>query len=337
MLCLGLETSCDDTGVALVRGGALVDSLLSSQADAHAIFGGVVPELASREHGRRLGPMLDALLERNNLLLRDLDLIAVTRGPGLLGSLLAGAAFAKGLALALEKPLIGVNHLHAHLLAAGLEQELVFPALGLVISGGHTEIYLLESPERFIRLGRALDDAVGEAFDKAGKAIGLPYPAGRQIDELATRGNPKTFAFPLAYVHNENLDFSFSGLKTAAVNCGVNLKPEQYPDFCASLNRAVAATLCRKAQRAFAAHPYARALYAAGGVAANSLVRARLQKLMDKSKKRLIMPSIPLCMDNAAMIAYAGSLLYDAGYEHGLELEAIPRGRKIPDDMRKRR
>lgn len=335
MLCLGIETSCDDTGVALVENGRVRDSLLASQANAHAIFGGVVPELASREHSRCLALMFDALLKRNMIEAKSIDVIAVTRGPGLLGSLLAGIAFAKGLALAFEKPLLGINHLHAHLLGAGIDRKLIFPALGLVISGGHTEIYRMESPERFIRLGRTLDDAAGEAFDKVGKFIGMPYPAGKEMDELAQRGDPFAFQFPLAYTRNENLDFSFSGLKTAAINLAkiMDKGADTLANFCAALNKAVADSLSIKIERALKTQQDINALYIAGGVAANSHIRRRFEQLSQRENLELLIPALPLCMDNAAMVAYTGHILAEAGFYHGLELEAVPRGRKIPDDL----
>lgn len=338
MLCLGIESSCDDTGLALVNDNKIISSLLASQADCHAIFGGVVPELASREHNRWLGPLLDALLTEAGLALADIEAIAVARGPGLLGSLLSGIAFAKGLALSLDLPLIGVNHLHAHLLAAGLGQDLIFPGLGLVISGGHTELYRMESPSEFKRLGRSLDDAAGEAFDKIGKAIGLSYPAGKIIDELAQAGDPSVHKLPLAYTHNENLDFSFSGLKTAALKLAAEIglledNCKARKDFCAALNSAIADTLCLKLERGLEAQPDIKAIYVAGGVAANSLVRSKIQALAKSRQIRLLMPDLPLCMDNGAMIAFAGALLRQAGYSHGLDLEATPRGRPIPDDM----
>lgn len=292
-----------------------------------------MPELASREHGRWLGPLFDALLTEAGIEAADLDCIAVARGPGLLGSLLCGTAFAKGLALALSRPLLGINHLHAHLLAAGLAQELVFPALGLVISGGHTEIYRIESPSRFMRLGRTLDDAAGETFDKVGKGLGLRYPAGREIDNLARTGNAAAFPLPLPYTHNDNLDFSFSGLKTAALNYSRELKPDQIGDLCAALNEAVAETLLVKVNRALEGNRDLNALYLAGGVAANSLIRKRMEDLMQRRNGRLLVPPVRLCMDNGAMIAYTGYLLAKSGYHHRLDLEAIPRGRKIPDDM----
>lgn len=339
MLCLGIESSCDDTGLAITCDGRLVDSILASQAPIHAIFGGVVPELASREHGRWLGPLFDALLKRNNITPTDLDLIAVTRGPGLLGSLLAGCAFAKGLALTLERPLIGVNHLHAHLLATGLDQNMAFPAIGMVVSGGHSEIYRMESPLNLVRMGRALDDAAGEVFDKVGNCLGLAYPAGRQLDNLAQNGRPIPGALPLPYIKNDNLDFSFSGLKTAAIELAKKLNleknQEKLNDFCATLNFAIARTLAIKAERALSNYPEISVLCLAGGVAANRALRQELANLMERRNGRLIAASPQFCMDNAAMIAYSGWLLAKAGFFHDLDCEAIPRGRKIPEDMRK--
>ena len=337
MLCLGIESSCDDTGLALVADGRVAGAALASQTDAHAIFGGVVPELASREHYRLIGPLFDILLERAGARPEDIDLVAVTRGPGLLGSLLVGVAFAKSLALGLGRPLLGINHLHAHLLSAGLDCGLEFPALGLIISGGHTELCLLEAPDKIRRLGRTLDDAAGEVLDKAGNFCGLSYPAGRQIDDLACRGQPGRLKLPVPYLKNENLDFSFSGLKTAAINCAreLALGPEspELPDFCLALNTAVADALCAKTGRALAMHPEIRTLYVAGGVAANSLIRSRLEGLMAERGGRAIAPPPQLCMDNGAMVAYAGWLLGSLGYTHRLDVEAVPRGRPMPEDM----
>jgi len=215
VLVLGVETSCDETGVALVRDGLLVAEALASQTDIHAVFGGVVPEIASREHQRMLPVLFRDLLGRVGATPQDINAIAVARGPGLLGSLLVGLSFAKGLCLATNATLIGVNHLHAHLLAAGLEQEMHFPALGLLVSGGHTHIYRIDSPTAFSLLGRTLDDAAGEAFDKVAKLLNLPYPGGRYLDDLSQGVEPDHKLFPLAYTHNDNLDFSFSGLKTS--------------------------------------------------------------------------------------------------------------------------
>lgn len=344
MICLGIETSCDETALALTRQGRLLAAVLASQIDLHAIFGGVVPELASREHQRFIGPLFDELLRRAQICPQDIDLIAVTRGPGLLGSLLIGTAFAKGLALSLGKPIIGVNHLHAHLLAAGLDpnrdQRLEFPALGLVVSGGHTEIYRMDSPWQFSRLGRTLDDAAGETFDKVGHALGLPYPAGRALNELAQKALSPIASLPRPYIDNDNLDFSFSGLKTAAINLahefGISAtvkEQNKLASFSLAFNEAIACTLREKTKRALNRHPDISTLYLAGGVAANSIIRAELTDLMRNRKGSMFAPDLSLCGDNAAMIAYAGWLLHKHGMRHNLDFEAIPRGRPIPDDF----
>lgn len=343
MLCLGIETSCDETALALVENGRLTASILSSQADVHALFGGVVPELASREHARLIGPLYDAL----GLEGRAPDVVAFARGPGLLGSLLVGAGFAKALALGFGARIIGINHLHAHLLAAGLEEPLRFPALGLLVSGGHTHIYRIESPQRFILLGTTLDDAAGEAFDKVGKLLGLPYPAGRLIDELSRSGRVVSGMFRPPYIDNDNLNFSFSGLKTAA-----SLYIEQHPElrqqsrntstagqdtanFCASLNQVVAATLKVKFERAFQSEQGRgiRSFILAGGVAANSAVRMALRECADQAGLPLAVPSPGLCTDNGSMIAYTGWLLAKEGFAHDFGVSCIPRGTPIPDDL----
>lgn len=351
MLCLGVETSCDETALALVRDGALVDAVLASQVDIHALFGGVVPELASREHYRFVGALYDTLMARTKLSLDDVDVVAVTRGPGLLGALLVGVGFAKGLALGGNKPLVGVNHLHAHLLVAGLERPLRFPALGLLVSGGHTHIYAIHSPVKLELLGKTLDDAAGEACDKFAKMLDLPYPGGALLDRLSQGGVVDPAMFPRPYTRNENLDFSFSGLKTAALvhlrsrpellragrQLGVTGRVEEAPqalrDVAASYLFAVADTLRIKLQRALgtSSTPYT-SLVVAGGVAANSTVRAVMADFATASGLTLHLPALRLCTDNAIMIAYAGWLQAEAGQGHGLDLATIPRGRAIPDD-----
>ncbi|MDO4840610.1 MAG: tRNA (adenosine(37)-N6)-threonylcarbamoyltransferase complex transferase subunit TsaD [Desulfovibrionaceae bacterium] len=347
MLVLGIESSCDETGLALVEDGHLRDAVLASQADVHALFGGVVPELASREHLRFMGPLYDTLMQRQGLRLADLDAVAIARGPGLLGCLLVGMAFAKGLCLAGNLPLIGVNHLLAHLLVTGLDSELVFPSLGLLVSGGHTNIYYFSSPVEARQLGRTLDDAAGEAFDKCGKVLGLSYPGGKLLDALARRGRADAHLFPRPYLDNSNLDFSFSGLKTAvALYSGEHFAkpawpvplanaddaPQELCDCCASFNLAVVETLEAKVRRALDRYPDVRCLMVAGGVAANSLLRERMTDLMHKRGGVIHMPPMARCTDNASMIAYTGYLQYKAGYVHDLSLEAVPRGRAIPED-----
>jgi len=346
LLCLGIESSCDETALALVRDGTLVDAIVSSQADVHAIFGGVVPELASREHYRFVGPLYDQLMGRNGLTAAELDVVAVARGPGLLGSLLVGVAFAKALALAAGARFIGVNHLHAHLLAVGLQESIPWPCLGLLVSGGHTEIYLMESPIRFARLGRSLDDAAGEAFDKIAKLLGLPYPGGARLDLLARRGRADPKLFPRPYIDNDNLDFSFSGLKTAVAahiardrrlldNAALDEASPMLCDLCASVNLAVVESLCVKVARALDRCSDIHSLVLAGGVAANSLLRIRAAQLLKERAGRLLLPPPHLCTDNGAMIAYAGAELARYGFGHDLDMEAIPRGSNMPDDLRR--
>lgn len=339
MLCLGIETSCDETSLALVRDGVLTGHTLASQAPAHAVFGGVVPELASREHYRFIGPLFDELLERSGTSPEMIDVIAVARGPGLLGSLLVGNAFAKGLALGLNRPILGVNHLVAHLLAAGLAQPLEFPGLGLLISGGHTRLYRLNSPADMLLLGRSLDDAAGEVFDKVGVELGFSYPAGKMIDACARIGKADKFTLPRPYLDNDNLDFSFSGLKTAAVNTLRAVRQadpdfrQKIGDFCRSLEEAIADTLYEKTRRALRENSDITSIWLAGGVAANSLIRGKIETLAVENGKKFLAPKLEYCVDNAAMIAYAGWLLADSGYSHKLGFTIIPRGRKIPFDF----
>ena len=350
MLCLGIETSCDETALALVRDGRKVDAALASQADLHALFGGVVPELASREHYRFLGALYDALMARTGLSMADVDVVAVTRGPGLLGALLVGVAFAKALALGANKPLIGVNHLEAHLLAAELEGAIPYPALGLLVSGGHTHIYRMDGPSSIVLLGRTLDDAAGEACDKFAKMLGLPYPGGALLDRLARSGTADPGLFPRPYVQADSLDFSFSGLKTAAANylaehpglvvAGRNVAAQgacaasaELCDVCASYLMAVADTLRRKLEKAISRSetPFF-GLVVAGGVAANTQVRAAMGELAGTAGLKLVLPSPGLCTDNAVMVAHAGEVLVRRGFGHSLDFPAVPRGQLLPVD-----
>ncbi len=352
MRILGIETSCDETAVALVDDGRLLGEKLATQIDVHALFGGVVPEIASREHLRILPRLYRELMDETGLAPEEIDGVAVARGPGLLGSLLVGVSFAKGLCLSSGASLIGVNHLWAHLLAPGLTGELVFPALGLLVSGGHTHTYLIKSPVEFELLGRTLDDAAGEVFDKVAKVLNFPYPGGRYIDALAQEGEVDNRLFPRPYIENPSLDFSFSGLKTAVANY-ISTHPElvfsemAYPDVvatlpgeererlarvCASFNWSVADTLRIKVDRALNQVGPVRSLVVAGGVAANSLVRETMGKLAADNGLVLTLPDLSLCTDNGSMIAYAGWLLAEAGYTHGWDLDAVPRGRVVPLD-----
>jgi N6-L-threonylcarbamoyladenine synthase len=346
MICLGIETSCDETALALVGGGRVLGEKMASQEGLHALFGGVVPELASREHLRKASSLFAALCAETGLAPSGIDCVAAARGPGLLGSLLVGVNFAKGLALGLGARLIGVNHLHAHLLAAAIEREIAYPALGLLISGGHTHLYLIKSPIDFELLGRTLDDAAGEALDKAAKLVNLPYPGGKFIDHLGKGATPDESLFPRTLAAHAGLDFSFSGLKSAAarhVAAHPELRLPRLPDegvlatpelavYCASINHAVARALRAKTRRALNAHPEARSLVVAGGVAANSMIRDVLTQLCIKMGVDAIIPQMSLCTDNAVMIAFLGERLAQSGLYHDMSLEAVPRGRPVPFD-----
>ena len=357
MICLGIETSCDDTSLALVKDGMFLGQTTSSQADLHALFGGVVPEMASREHGRFIGPLCEALLNRTGITPATIDVVAVARGPGLLGSLLVGVTFGKAFALGTAARFLGVDHLHAHIFVAELEQKFELPALALLVSGGHTHLYRVEGPNILHPLGKTLDDAAGEAFDKAGKMLGLPYPAGRHIDELANEGEACAKLFPRPYLDNETLDFSFSGLKTAMaayiasrqeltgtwdVRDGQPVLPHgpkraALANVCASYRLAVVETLAFKVRKALAREETKtlKTLILAGGVAANSLLRNTVREIAEDAGLAFAVPSIPLCTDNGAMIAYLGWLLASAGYSHTLDMETVARGRRVPDDMQR--
>lgn len=355
MLVLGIETSCDDTGLALFGESGLVASVMASQVPVHALFGGVVPELASREHARLIGPLLDKLFADSGKTLRDVDRIAVTRGPGLLGSLLVGVNFAKSLSAAADIPLIGVNHLHAHLLAAGIENNLTFPALGILVSGGHTHLIKMNSPADMQVLGKTLDDAAGEACDKFGKMLGLPYPGGMYLDKLGRLGTADKKLFPRPYTKNDNYDFSFSGMKTAAAlwleeHEGAKLPllaigekytdeffenaPQIAKDGAASYLYAMADTLIIKAKRAMAEFK-PTCIVVAGGVAANSFVRRQTAEFAEECRLPLYIPKNAFCSDNGIMVAYAGYLLAQMGLCHDIALTAAARGRPVPDDYRR--
>lgn len=358
MLVLGVESSCDESALALVNESGVLASVMATQIDVHALFGGVVPELASREHARLMPRLLDELWRRAGWEhdpeagWAGVDRIAVTRGPGLLGSLLVGLAFAKALAFARNIPLVGVNHLNAHLLVAGLERPLAFPALGVLVSGGHTHLYCMDSPTEMTVLGKTLDDAAGEACDKFAKMAGLPYPGGALLDALGMRGEADPQLFPRPYTHNDNLDFSFSGLKTAGATWLTQHPEARFPSgeepakerldcasplLCgaaASYLLAVAETLGIKARRALSSFR-PRSIVVAGGVAANSVVRRVFRELADEQGLDLYIPSPALCTDNGIMVAWNGLLLARSGYRHSLDLSAIPRGQVIPFDWQR--
>ena len=305
---LGIETSCDETAAAVVDGGTtIVSSVVSSQVDLHARYGGVVPELAGRAHVELLTPVLaDALAAAgSDASGRGIDAVAVTYGPGLMGSLLVGVAEAKALSMAWGVPFVGVNHLEAHLFASLLEQpDLGWPLVVLLVSGGHTLLVEVTAPGTYRLLGGTIDDAAGEAFDKVARFLGLGYPGGPAIDRVAEDGDPAAFAFPRSLL-GKGYDFSFSGLKTAVVN-EVRKHPEaRTEDVAASFRRAVVDVLVSKA-RAAAADVGARAICLAGGVAANSLLRSEIVAACETDGIGAFVPSRALCTDNAAMVAAAG-------------------------------
>ncbi|HEX4044326.1 MAG TPA: tRNA (adenosine(37)-N6)-threonylcarbamoyltransferase complex transferase subunit TsaD [Gammaproteobacteria bacterium] len=310
MRVLGIETSCDETGIAIYddQQGLLAHTLYS-QTDIHAAFGGVVPELASRDHSRKLIPLLETTLQQAGLTLQQLDGIAYTKGPGLIGALLVGAMFGRALGMALDIPTIGVHHLEGHLLAPFLEPNPPsFPFLALLVSGGHTELVTVESLGRYQIIGDTLDDAVGEAFDKTGKLLGLGYPAGAALAKLAEQGNPQRFHFPRPMIDRPGLDFSFSGLKTFALNTVQQhgLEDEQTrADIARAFQDAVVETLVIKCRRALQTTQLP-CLVVAGGVGANLALRHGLQTLCKKQEVALYFPRLEFCTDNGAMIAYAG-------------------------------
>lgn len=307
MLVLGLETSCDDTSVALVRDGhQVLASLVSSQIRDHAVYGGIVPELASRRHTELLNPLIAQALSETGLAFADIDAVAVTQGPGLLGSLLVGVTAAQALGWALDVPVVGVNHLEAHLFANFLvEPDLKPPLLALLVSGGHTALIVMEDFGRYRLLGQTVDDAVGEAFDKVARMLGLPYPGGPPIDALAPTGDAQAFAFPQARLDNP-FDFSFSGLKTAVLYTVQKLEPPlPVADLAASFQRAAVGALVTKAARA-AKETGLSTVILAGGVAGNRELRARLAERLAQQGGRLVVPPPALCTDNAAMIAARG-------------------------------
>jgi N6-L-threonylcarbamoyladenine synthase len=324
MLVLGLETSCDETAAAVVEDGRRVRSdVVSTQVDIHRRWGGVVPELASRNHLVQVLPVLDAALEGAGVSLADVDLIAVTAGPGLLGALLVGLQTARGLGAATGLPVVGVNHLEGHLLAIRLVEDAPEPPfLGLVVSGGHTSLYLVEAFGQYRRLGTTRDDAAGEAYDKVGRLLGLPYPAGASIDALAQGGNPRAIRFPRAMNSPDVADWSFSGLKTAVrAHIDKHGVPEGQAraDLCASFQEAVADTLSAKAVAA-ARRLSIPKLVLCGGVAANSRLRALSVERAEERNIRVFLPPARLCTDNGAMIGVAGYEAFRRGVRPGAGL-----------------
>ena len=328
MIVLGIETSCDETAAAVVDGGRKVlSSVVASQDDVHAPYGGVVPELASRRHLEVLVPVVRRALETAGMGLDDVDGIAVTYGPGLVGSLLIGCSAAKAIAYARHRPLVGVNHLEGHIYAAFLEGEPpAHPFLALVVSGGHTALYLAREPRCYERIGQTRDDAAGEAFDKVAKLLGLGFPGGPAVERVARDGDPRAIAFPTAHMSDGAPDFSFSGIKTAVslhVRRAGPLGPAQVADVAASFQATAVKMLVRKTAKA-ALRFGVRRVVLTGGVAANTALRAALEGECREHGWVLHVPSRRLCTDNAAMIAAAGHDRLEAGERAPLSLNAVP-------------
>lgn len=327
MNILGIESSCDETSVAVISNKKLTANLISSQ-DFHSKYGGVVPELSSRAHLQIITPLMKDALAKSNLKLEDIDVVAATAGPGLIGALLVGLTYAKGLSYSLKKPFIPVNHIEGHIYSGFLmDEKPEFPYLGYVVSGGHTLSLIVKSDMEIIKLGTTVDDAIGEAFDKAAKLLGLGYPGGPKIQKAAEGGNPDAIKFPVSSLKNP-FDFSYSGLKTSLLrhiqkNYNGVIPEKDLPDITASFQKAAVSALVRNAEKALQQYSV-KSISIAGGVAANKLVRTEFAKLAEKYNKKLVIPDIQYCGDNAAMIAYRGMKLYESGKRFDLSYNSFP-------------
>lgn len=333
MLYLAIESSCDETAAAVVYSPQGQDvfeirsNLVASQIEIHARYGGVVPEIASRAHAETVAPLTQRALAEAGVTMEDIDAVAVTSEPGLIGALLVGVNFAKGLAYAYKKPLISVNHIRGHIAACFIEHKVKAPYAAFVASGGHTSLMYAESYTDYETVGRTRDDAIGEAFDKIGRVLGLTYPAGAEMDRLASLGNPDAYKLPGAAPLDDSLDFSFSGLKTYVINLlntekmrGTEIVKE---DICASLTKAVTTSVVKRLKDAHRIYGY-KTLCAAGGVMANSHLRSAMADFCKKENVELVMPSVSLCGDNAVMIAIAAKYEFEKGNIANLGLDGEP-------------
>ncbi|MCK5849229.1 MAG: tRNA (adenosine(37)-N6)-threonylcarbamoyltransferase complex transferase subunit TsaD [Caldisericia bacterium] len=324
MNILGIETSCDDTAVAVVNSdGEILSNVLSSQTEFHAKYGGIVPEIASRKHLELISHVCFESLEKAQIKWSDIDLISVTKGPGLVGSLLVGVEYARGLSVVLKKPIKGINHMEGHLLSPLLTQKVPFPYMGLVISGGHTEFVLVEKSGKYLKVSSTVDDACGESLDKFGKQIGILYPAGPLIEKLAIEGNSKAYQFPLPKVKKDPLAMSFSGLKTSVMHVITSLSSEdllkEKQNLCASYQYALFRHVLVTAKKVVLKYPV-RALTISGGVSANMNL---YKTLSDGLSVPVFKPAKKLSTDNAAMIAYAGFLRFKAEGPDSLNFEVF--------------
>ena len=333
MIVLGIETSCDETGIALYDSerGLLADALYS-QVEIHAEYGGVIPELASRDHIRKTLPLISQVLAEAGIEASEIGGVAYTAGPGLVGALLVGASIGRSLAMGWDVPAIGVHHMEGHLLAPMLEEDPPeFPFVALLVSGGHTQLVRVDAIGEYEVLGESLDDAAGEAFDKVGKMLGLPYPGGPHVAKLATEGKPDRFDFPRPMINRPGLEFSFSGLKTFVRNtiaehtdADGNIDPQTRADIACAFQESVVSTLAIKCSRALE-HTGLQRLIIAGGVSANTRLREVLENAVAKVNGRLFYAKPKYCTDNGAMIAYAGCQRLMAGQSSGLAIDARPR------------
>lgn len=322
IICLAIESSCDETSVAIVKNGRdVLSNIISTQIDIHKKYGGVVPEIASRNHVENITYVVKEAVEKANIKLEDVDIIGCTYGPGLVGALLVGLSTAKAMAYALNKPLIGVHHIEGHIAANYItHKELTPPYLCLVVSGGHSHLVYVEDYTKFRVLGKTRDDAVGEAFDKVSRAVGLGYPGGPIIDKMAKDGKP---IYKLPRTHFENLDFSFSGVKTAVLNLINKDKSLNVNDLCASFEEAVTDVLVENVLKAVGELNVSKVAIA-GGVSANSYLRDRMQKIGSMHNLKIYYPELILCTDNAAMIGAAAYYNFLAGKISNLDLNAVP-------------
>lgn len=326
---LGIESSCDETAAAVVKNGRTVlSNIISSQIDLHKLYGGVVPEIASRKHIEKINQVIEEALKEADMTLEQMDAIAVTYGPGLVGALLVGVAEAKAISYAANKPLVGVHHIEGHVSANYIEHpDLEPPFLCLIVSGGHTHIVVVKDYGEYEIIGKTRDDAAGEAFDKVARAIGLGYPGGPKIDKMALEGNPDAIHFPRAHIEDAPYDFSFSGVKSAVLNhinmCEMKKEEINRADIAASFQEAVVDVLTKRTILA-AKDLGIKKIALAGGVASNKGLRNRMDKLCKENHFELYYPSPILCTDNAAMIGVAGYYEYKNGTRHGLDLNAVP-------------
>lgn len=326
---LAIESSCDETAAAVVKNGReVLSNIISSQIELHKLYGGVVPEIASRKHIEKINPVIREALSAANMKLEDMDAIGVTYGPGLVGALLVGVAAAKAISYAKNIPLVGVHHIEGHISANYIEnKDLEPPFLGMVVSGGHTHLVMVKDYGKYEILGKTRDDAAGEAFDKVARAIGLGYPGGPKIDKLAKEGNPKAIAFPRAHVADAPLDFSFSGLKSSVLNyinsCEMKHQEICRADVAASFQAAVIDAIVSHTIEAAKMYRMDKVALA-GGVASNSALRQTMKERCEAAGLKFYYPSPILCTDNAAMIGCAAYYEYLAGTRHGLDLNAVP-------------